>query len=88
VNGQSADGGGWLYYVGTSPYGSAITDSTGNLYVRFANLPGGPTAALDRDGKELWSASGGAPIAMGADGTIYSLNLNDNPADTITALSP
>jgi PQQ-like domain len=77
-----ADGGSPWLQVHTSP---SLVDGRGTLY---AYVPGdGLAEALAPDGNTLWTLEAGLPVAMGADGTVYTVSLDATPS-VLEALAP
>lgn len=64
-------------------FASAILDGQGELYVGNQS-----TTAVTASGAFAWTANGGRPLAMAADGTLYGMSSGSDGANELVALSP
>jgi hypothetical protein len=73
-----------------SAWAPAILDAQGTLFIGRLGAQQS-TNAVTSTGVIAWTAAGGAPLAMGADGTLYGLTMSQglgNGTNELVALSP
>jgi hypothetical protein len=69
------------------PEYSEFVDGRGTFYTWATNYPGGSTVAFRTDGTPAWNVDAGYPVAMGADGTVFTVSLGATPS-VLEALAP
>jgi hypothetical protein len=77
---------GKLAWGGVGSISTPIVDGRGTILIDFEHGASPSTTALDPTAHVLWKLDAGAPVAVGADGTIYALDTTRRA--TLSAVAP